>query len=468
MSSTNDKRSTRSKISKKSASVITRANDGKRKHTSDFLSDTENKSHKKRYSLPPNDTKEMILHSDELLEMDSPLSDLNGNISYTRSRSLNSTPDMTSSVPEKRRSLRQQALHSDRKNAEVSQSSPQGNRTEKICEITLFDQFTPQLKENSPLPSLPWADRNEVWRVMIEKDQEYKRDSNYLDKHPKLRPRMRSVLLDWLIEVSEVYRLHRETFYLAVDFVDRYLSIKSNIAKDRLQLVGVTSLFVASKIEEIYPPKLNEFSYVTDGACTEDEIIGQEVLLMQALNWKLSPVTPISWATVYLQIINNRNSKKRKNKDDDGFEFPQFSGLHLSWVAELIDLCCLDIGYLQFSACAIASSALYFIIGKESIKITGQTFEEIYSCINWLEPFAQVVKIHPVKRSVKKFDKIPTEDAHNIQVHNNGIQLLDYTHSHFNKNAPISSIKKSSPMVECKGILTPPASTEKDYSFLLS
>ena len=46
-----------------------------------------------------------------------------------------------------------------------------------------------------------------------------------------------------------MYRLHRETFYLAVDFVDRYLAAKTNVAKSKLQLIGITALFVAAKLE---------------------------------------------------------------------------------------------------------------------------------------------------------------------------------------------------------------------------
>ena len=46
-------------------------------------------------------------------------------------------------------------------------------------------------------------------------------------------------------------------------------------------MIGITALFVASKIEEIYPPKLMEFAYVTDGACTEDQILTQELLLLK-------------------------------------------------------------------------------------------------------------------------------------------------------------------------------------------
>ena len=46
-----------------------------------------------------------------------------------------------------------------------------------------------------------------------------------------------------------MYKLHRETYYLALDFVDRYLSIRHDVAKQRLQLVGTTALFIAAKTE---------------------------------------------------------------------------------------------------------------------------------------------------------------------------------------------------------------------------
>ena len=102
----------------------------------------------------------------------------------------------------------------------------------------------------------------------------------------------------------QVYKLHRETLYLAVDFLDRYLGATRDMPRNRLQLVGITCLFVASKIEEIYPPKLREFAFVTDGACSEEEITHMELVVLKGLNWGLSPQTPNRWIKTYMQVNN--------------------------------------------------------------------------------------------------------------------------------------------------------------------
>ncbi|XP_019475221.1 G1/S-specific cyclin-E1 [Meleagris gallopavo] len=136
---------------------------------------------------------------------------------------------------------------------------------------------------SSPLPILGWANRDDVWKNMINKEETYVRDKLYMQRHPLLQPKMRTILLDWLMEVCEVYKLHRETFYLAQDFFDRFMATQQNVVKTLLQLIGISSLFIAAKLEEIYPPKLHQFAYVTDGACTEDEILSMELIIMKVI-----------------------------------------------------------------------------------------------------------------------------------------------------------------------------------------
>ena len=53
----------------------------------------------------------------------------------------------------------------------------------------------------------------------------------------------------YYLQVCEVYKLHRETFHLAADIIDRYLSARSDVQKYQLQLIGVTALFIAAKLE---------------------------------------------------------------------------------------------------------------------------------------------------------------------------------------------------------------------------
>ena len=77
---------------------------------------------------------------------------------------------------------------------------------------------------------------------------------NYMDCQKDINPSMREILNDWLIEVHLKFGLLPETLFLTVNLIDRYLSTKS-IYRNKLQLVGVTAMLIASKYEEIYVPE---------------------------------------------------------------------------------------------------------------------------------------------------------------------------------------------------------------------
>jgi hypothetical protein len=69
--------------------------------------------------------------------------------------------------------------------------------------------------------------------------------SMYMEKLPHINERMRSILVDWLVEVHLQFKLVPQTLYLTVNLIDRYLERKE-VPRSKLQLVGVTSLFNAS------------------------------------------------------------------------------------------------------------------------------------------------------------------------------------------------------------------------------
>lgn len=73
---------------------------------------------------------------------------------------------------------------------------------------TFSNFFVPVVRKLTPLPELNWADSTELWNFMLEKDKKYARDPLYLRMHKHLQPRMRSILLDWLIEVGlNIFRI---------------------------------------------------------------------------------------------------------------------------------------------------------------------------------------------------------------------------------------------------------------------
>ena len=70
-------------------------------------------------------------------------------------------------------------------------------------------------------------------------------------KQPDITTSMRNILVDWLVEVAEEYKLHRETLCLAVNYIDRFLSHMS-VLRGKLQLVGAASMFLAAYVLSIY------------------------------------------------------------------------------------------------------------------------------------------------------------------------------------------------------------------------
>lgn len=97
----------------------------------------------------------------------------------------------------------------------------------------------------------------------------------YMESQPHINERMRSILVDWLVEVHLKFKLVPETLYLTINLIDRYLERKE-VSRPKLQLIGVTSLLIASKYEEIYPPELRDLVYICDRAYTRSEVRHRE------------------------------------------------------------------------------------------------------------------------------------------------------------------------------------------------
>ncbi|CAH1115920.1 unnamed protein product [Phaedon cochleariae] len=278
-----------------------------------------------------------------------------------------------------------------RRRAEAGRSSKRKNSAKQ-------DFVSPQKTRRAPLPLMHWADSKEVWLFMVYKEEASLnlRNPSLFEDFTAFMPRMRAILLDWVMEVCEVYHLRRVTYYLSVDYFDRFLSIRPDVPKNQLQLVGVTCLFLASKLEEIYPPRLTEFSYVCDGACSPEEILACELLILNSLGWDLNIMTASDWLNLYMQIHFQAGTVARQKLHVDmnrDFFFPQYSGYQFTRASQLIDMFSLDPGFLKFSYSAIAAAAMYFMYGKKAaLAASGLTWAQLQPCAEYMAVFYHVLR----------------------------------------------------------------------------
>jgi len=76
-----------------------------------------------------------------------------------------------------------------------------------------------------------------------------KRNYQYMEYQQFINPRMRKILLDWILEISSQFKFKRSTFHLTVVLLDSFLSQFQNLEVSKLQLTGVTCLEIAAKFE---------------------------------------------------------------------------------------------------------------------------------------------------------------------------------------------------------------------------
>lgn len=116
----------------------------------------------------------------------------------------------------------------------------------------------------------------------------------YMAHQDDLEWKTRGILIDWLVEVHTRFGLLPETLFLAVNIVDRFLSAKV-VQLDRLQLVGITAMFIAAKYEEVLSPHIGNFRHIADDGFSEAEILSAERFVLATLNYDLSYPNPMNF-----------------------------------------------------------------------------------------------------------------------------------------------------------------------------
>jgi len=221
---------------------------------------------------------------------------------------------------------------------EIDEEPTQTASLDTVEDIDLYDWDDPQAVTT-------YVD--DIYDYMREVEQKYMVSARYMANQVDINEKMRAILLDWLVEVHRMFKLLPETLFLAVNIIDRFLEAKA-VARDKLQLVGVTAMLIASKYEEIYAPECNDFVYISDGAYTKDVILSMESMILSELKFSLNAPSPLHFLRRYSKAAASDYT------------------IH-TLCKYLIELTILDIKLLRYPPSSIAAGAVY--IGR---KMTGK------------------------------------------------------------------------------------------------
>ena len=124
---------------------------------------------------------------------------------------------------------------------------------------------------------------------------------NSLIRH-KITPALRARMIDWMIEVLTNFKCDDQTFFLAVSLLDRYFKAKQETLEiANLHIIGVTTMFIASKYEDIYPLKMKMVhEKIAHTKLAIEDIKALELDILKSIDYNIPAPTVLDFLRVYL------------------------------------------------------------------------------------------------------------------------------------------------------------------------
>ena len=245
---------------------------------------------------------------------------------------------------------------------------------------------------------------DDICKELFKNEENYLVNPQYMSYQSDINYKMRAILIDWLIDVHLKYKLVPQTIYIAVNLIDRYLA-KNDTNRAKLQLVGVTAMFIACKYEEIYPPELKDFVYITDGAYVKSDVLNMEYRMLKSLEFNVTFPTQWSIFEIY---------RKKLDLNEKCFK--------LAWF--LMELCLIDYKILKFKMSVIAASAILIAlktlgINKNNVfyKIVGIEEKKIEECCKEIYNFYVYNSTHNLQAIRKKFSSTKFDEVAKIKIY---------------------------------------------------
>ena len=261
----------------------------------------KNQTQKISMEIEPNLSNELKVSSSTNYSNNTQFSSESSNLNISNNSNLLFYPDKNTTNNQSK-NLHHIAIISSRHETNNIHNANNSLFSQEKKEKKLFDY-----NFNSSEESLLFAGEylNEIYTNLLidEKELAFKPKLGYMNVQSDINEQMRAILIDWLIEVHYRFRLRSETLFQTVWIIDTYLSLKQ-ITRAKLQLLGIASLLISCKSQEIYYPPLKEFIDITDGAYVKNELLEMENYVLKVLNFNIVSPTSNDFYNIIAKAFN--------------------------------------------------------------------------------------------------------------------------------------------------------------------
>ena len=192
---------------------------------------------------------------------------LNENIDKTKIKETISPKNVSISINyEEQKQNEKKKIEEEKKEEEKEEEIKEEEKKEekeKLKPIKIEDKYEGMYfkkveNENIQIP-IEYID-SIYYNLLLEEEIgiESKAEYNYMKNQNEINEQMRSILIDWIIDVHHKFNFTDETLFMTTSIIDRFLTCKK-ITRSKLQLLGVTALMISCKHEEIDLPKADDF-----------------------------------------------------------------------------------------------------------------------------------------------------------------------------------------------------------------
>jgi hypothetical protein len=243
--------------------------------------------------------------------------------------------------------------------------------------------------------------------------------------------------------------LKGETFYLTVSLVDRFLS-RSKVEMAKLQLLAVTCMHIASKYEEIHPPRLDEGGLETllhHWGITKEDVLTMEVTALNIFNFDLSLPSPLAF--LELMVFKEEH-------------LPEY----VSLCKYMLKLTLFDYDSMKYLPSHLAAAALF--LAETLVQVAGEALDEHFppdAPHPQLEGFWEILEVSPALLQLLRVFNLTEAELRDVadQIRSGIIRLIHTDLADLRYYRKLE-VRVYHAMVEAQGLLDVPLLAERTPS----